>query len=260
MYKNIFADLAGELIAFNPDLTRFVAKSHISQPMALWDASGTEFMARELWRFADGPISVVAFSPDGSRFVTGSPDGRVSLWNVASKRKLLTIHPDQSAPNALSFSPDAKRFATASDGGTAKLFDTRSGKEVLMLRGHSDRVLSIAFAPDGKRLATGSYDRTVRVWDATSGRELLTLRGQQSGVWSVAFSHDGKRLAAASEDGTIQVYVVDIAGIFTLVRSRISRKLTEEECAKYLHTTPCPLLPSLAGNTGKPITSRPHGL
>ena len=101
----------------------------------------------------------------------------------------------------------------------------------------------MAFSPDGKRLATASYDHTAKVWDAESGKELLTLRGHSDNVYGVAFSPDGKRLATASGDGTVQVYALDLRELLNLGRSRITRRLTAEECQRYFQSATCPPLP-----------------
>jgi WD40 repeat protein len=80
----------------------------------------------------------------------------------------------------------------------------------------------------------------VRLWDAGTGRELFTLHGPQS---AIAWSPDGSKLATASNDETVQVDAIDPVLLLRLVRSRITRDLTPDECRRYLNTDHCPPLP-----------------
>src|SRR5438309_1759841 len=83
-------------------------------------------------------------------------------------------------------------------------------------------------------------DNTAKLWDADTGREVLNLPGRQTGDLAVAWSPDGKRLALAGSDGIAQVFVIDSIELLRLVRSRISRDLTTDECRRYLNTDHCP--------------------
>jgi WD40 repeat protein len=123
------------------------------------------------------------------------------------------------------------------------VWDAVAGRELLALGGHQNSVNSIAWSRDGSRLATASQDGTARVWESSTGRELFTLRAQQGPVRDVAWSPDGSKLATSSLDGTVQVYAIDPVLLLRLVRSRITRDLTPDECRRYLNTDHCPPLP-----------------
>jgi sugar lactone lactonase YvrE len=190
-------------------------------------------------------VNSVAFSPDGTRIVTGSSDATAKVWDAQSGTELLTLKGHSSTVNSVAFSPDGTRIVTGSSDYTAKVWDAQSGKELLTLKGHSYNVYSVAFSPDGRRIATcsvdaakvwdaqtgkellttlegqgtsvafspdgtrivtGSYDATAKVWDAQSGKELLTLKGHSSTVNSVAFSTDGTRIVTGSYDYTVKVW------------------------------------------------------
>jgi WD40 repeat protein len=80
----------------------------------------------------------------------------------------------------------------------------------------------------------------VRIWDATSGREILMLEGHELIAHAVSFDPDGRLLATSAADGTVAVHVLPVDELRDLASQRVSRTLTSEECARYLHTSTCP--------------------
>ena len=117
-------------------------------------------------------VTSVAFSPDGTRIVTGSEDDTAKVWDARSGSPLLDLEGHSSDITSVAFSPDGTRIVTGSGDDTAKVWDARSGAPLLDLKGHSHNVWSVAFSPDGTRIVTGSWDNTVKVWDSTTGKEL----------------------------------------------------------------------------------------
>jgi WD40 repeat protein len=63
-----------------------------------------------------------------------------------------------------------------------------------------------------------------------------SLKGE---VLDVAFSPDGKTLATAGRDGTIQLRVLDADTLIATARARVTRSLTDAECATYLPSGTC---------------------
>ena len=156
----------------------------------------------------------VAFSPDGTRIVTGgSGRGReIVMWDAITGTLLFELNGyfdgHEVAVQSVAFSPDGTRIVTSGrQGGTAKVWDARTGVHLLdLVAKNAYMIFSVAFSPDGTWIVTGNHNRTVKVWDARTGTLLLDLTGHTDWVTKVAFSPDGARILSGSQDGTVKVW------------------------------------------------------
>jgi WD40 repeat protein len=128
----------------------------------LWDAATCKVVATLVGHTA--PVEVVAFSPDGTRVLTGSWDETARLWDAAAGTTMATLAGHRAYVNAVAFSPDGTRVLTGSGDNTARLWDATAGKVVATLVGHRFPIEVVAFSPDGTRVLTGSGDGTARLW------------------------------------------------------------------------------------------------
>jgi WD40 repeat protein len=117
----------------------------------------------------------VAISRDGKTLATGSWDGTVRLWEVATGKEVRRLA-FPGAAGSLAFSPDGKTLAAGNLAGPVRLWDLATGEETARLVGHQGqfplrllprggRVCSLAFSADGARLVSGGEDTTAVVWD-----------------------------------------------------------------------------------------------
>ena len=116
-----------------------------------------------------GPVSGVAFSPDGSTIVSGYASGDILVWDVKTGKHKQTLPTEQERVSSVAFNPDGKTIAS---GGACvegmcpgiTLLDTQTG-ERLKSFGGAYTTLSVCFSPDGKTLASGRTDGTILLWD-----------------------------------------------------------------------------------------------
>jgi WD40 repeat protein/transcriptional regulator with XRE-family HTH domain len=166
-------------------------------------------------------IDSVAFTPDGKQLATGGVDGKISFWQVADGKQLLTLQGHQSWILSVSFSPDGQMLASGGEDFTIRLWDVASGQCLKELEGHRNSVFSISFSPDGQTLASGDEDSTIRLWDVASGRCLKILEGHTGRVWSIGFSPDSQTLASGSNDATIRLWNVQNGQCFKTLQGHM---------------------------------------
>src|SRR5262249_15393771 len=108
-------------------------------------------------------VTSVAYSPDGKLLASGTYDGRVWVWNMASRQlvgKPLVL--GEERVHRVVFSPDGKVLAGAAK--RLKLWNVANwqmiGKEIAPDQRDFD--LGVAFSPDGNSLATAG--RRICLW------------------------------------------------------------------------------------------------
>ncbi|MFM9960134.1 MAG: WD40 repeat domain-containing protein [Planctomycetaceae bacterium] len=172
-------------VAFSPDGKRLASAAYVLEPpppapprappgeLKLWDATtGQETLALT---GHIGPVTSVAFSPDGKRLASASWDRTVRIWDAMSGQEMLTLKGHTSGCTSVAFSADGKRLASTSFDKTVRVWDATSGQETLTLNGHTKQVTSVVFSPDGQRLASASPDKTVKVWDVSNRGNSTTV-------------------------------------------------------------------------------------
>jgi WD40 repeat protein len=158
------------------------------------------------------PVDSVAFSPDGTTLATGTLDGSVELWDVATGHQAgSTLQAGTNWVYSVAFSPDGTTLATADTDGTASLWDvTRAaGRPAKVIATSYGPVYSMAFSADGATLATGDDVDTVTMWNAATGRQqpaATIIGGDPNGVFSLAFSPDHTTMALGDATGKVTLW------------------------------------------------------
>ncbi|MEB3278701.1 MAG: WD40 repeat domain-containing serine/threonine-protein kinase [Lyngbya sp.] len=153
-------------------------------------------------------VRSVAFSPDGRILASGSDDKTIKLWDVSTRREIVTLRGHLSLILSVAFNQDGSILASGSSNNTIKLWDVSTRMQIATLIGNPYSVNSVAFNQDGHILASGSDDNTIKLWDVKTQTEITTLKGHSHWVRSVAFSPDGRILASGSSDKTIKLWDV----------------------------------------------------
>ena len=161
-----------------------------------------------------GPVVSVAWSPDGTRIVSGSDDTTVQVWSANGGADPLVYHGHSSNVNAVAWSPVHTSQLIASASGNSffggehvvQVWAVSSGTRLLTYKGHTKPPHTVAWSLDGLRLASGGEDTMVQVWESSTGKQVISFTQHSAQISSVAWAPDGTRVASASEDKTVQIW------------------------------------------------------
>jgi WD40 repeat protein len=109
-------------------------------------------------------VTCAAFTPTGTRVLTGGIDRALRLWEVASGKEVRCFAGHELGVTALALSGDGRRALSGSLDRTVRLWDVETAAELQRFDGHTDVVSGVAFSPDVRLAVSGGADATLRLW------------------------------------------------------------------------------------------------
>jgi WD40 repeat protein len=192
-----------------------------------------------------GEVNALASSGDGRTFAAGTSNGKVTLWDVASRSLRLGPFAVSSEPVAsMSFSADGTMLATTGeDAAFAKLWNAATGA-ALGTVGDGSNVGTVAFSPTGRFVALirSGYPLSsdpeqqagdVEFWDPTRRSLIKTLRveAKPKGIigQALAFSSDGRLIASGGIGyNVVQVWDVETGELIRELEENVGGALVLE--------------------------------
>ena len=188
------------VVAFNPTQPEVLAIGGRIGAVSLWDVrTGRAIGAPLRTRF--GPVSHLAFSPDGGRLIARDAGG-ISMWDL-DRRRLLAGGLAEVAADAGAWFVDERTVVSVGSAGTVASSDLLGSPNKLarlVARGGGGLPPEARFSPDSSMLAVTNDKGAIRFLDARSWRSSGEPIRTGSDHPSFAFSSDGKRLIA---EGTV---------------------------------------------------------
>ncbi len=195
-----------EVVAFSPNGQAILTGGSLGKDPntgRLWDLNGNEMA---VFRGHKKYVVAVAFSPDGSKVLTGSLDGTAKLWSPGG-RELVTFSGHNNRVRSVAFSPDGRKILTGSDDKTAQLW-AEDGTHLLTISGHVKGVTTVAFSPDGKTILTAGADGLVKRWNM-NGELVGSFVGSSGAVLSAVYSPDGRNILTGGTTYSASLWDLD---------------------------------------------------
>ena len=196
-----------DVLAFSPDGRQLVAGDS-SNVLTRWDTS--------TWAEIDtvnspGPVTGVAYTPDGHTLISSAADGTVRLSSAA-----VPISPDAGSTVWAAEDSTSGNLLGFADSNAARLWDITDPTDpkptgpAITSGGTADG--SLAIRGDGSLTAVGTADGHVQLWDTSTPAHATTVGSPiavtTSLIESMAFSPDGKILAVSADDNRLHLYDV----------------------------------------------------
>jgi WD40 repeat protein len=151
-------------------------------------------------------LSALALSRDGATLWSGTPDGDLMQWDVATGQQTSSLPRLAGGLNAIEISPAGDWLVAA--GGEVRLYDTKDFNQPRTLE-QTGRATSAAISADGKLLAVASISKDsssrICLWKTDTQEVAATIDTLGMLVAALAFSPDGKQLTAARDWPSLQV-------------------------------------------------------
>ncbi|UPU34662.1 caspase family protein [Geomonas paludis] len=151
-------------VAFSTDGKTLVSGDS-GNKLRFWDvATGQELPAGSVsqptafvshWGSTAG-VNSIAFSPDGRIVVSGSTDKTITVWDLATRRKIGTFIGHGDVVSTVAFSPNGKFVLSGSEDRTLKIWDVASGSLLATLASFADGTWVVT-DPEG-RFDTGNLE------------------------------------------------------------------------------------------------------
>lgn len=137
----------------------------------------------------EGPISSIAFSPQGERIASASWDGTARIWDIYGRSTSVEPFNLTSDGLAIAYRPDATEVAVATLAGQVIFWDVKEGRQSGLIDGRKDMsagrrtddrmaarnatsgnyFTSVTYTADGSCIIAGGNSRHVCLYDVKEG-------------------------------------------------------------------------------------------
>ncbi|AMV18446.1 TIR domain-containing protein [Planctomyces sp. SH-PL14] len=218
------ADVAGGIELWNSKTGEQVLNLTQNRTSRRNPLAPTQFLDRH-----DGPVTCLAYSPDGGHVASGGMDGSLGIWNTRSGKCEYLRQLGSGAPLwGLAYSADGTRIVTRSSPtrgghrdqeslpGELLVWDPQTKSELHRQQFPAEvpveqpsfaggMGLGAIFLNDDQQVASAE-GHLVHLWDSALDADPLPKKGHAARITHVRAAPDGQRLASADESGEVLVW------------------------------------------------------
>lgn len=151
----------------------------------------------------NGSVAALAFSPDGTRLLTGSASGQLRLWDWAARAQIAEAQ-ISTPPIKLAFSPDGAQIAIGT--GSGALLWTPGSDPQSIQTGQGGASTFLTYSPNGQHLVGGSLQSGLYLWTPDNGALVSRFPGVIGERVGLAFSPDGTMMATSVLGGAVSIW------------------------------------------------------
>ena len=144
-------------------------------------------------------IQQLLLTDEGRTLITGSWDGTVKVWDLASGQLRYDLVGHSGwIDHVLLVEEERSLVTAASKDSTAKVWDLATGQLNHDLIGHSRPIKKLLLTDKGRTLITASQDGTAKVWNLTSGELRHDLAGHSKSLTWLILVDESRALVTAA--------------------------------------------------------------
>lgn len=196
--QKIALNSEGNLIA----MKGFQAKAPGYNAIMLWDMDSAKF--KGYIPFTD-MLTDMKFCADNKHIIVSTVSNEISVWNIKSEKKIISVQGRGHGNQKTHISPDLKYIAYGSSGlAGVRIYNTETKETVIIEEAHTLLGASdLKFSSDGKYLVTGSFDKEVAAWETGTWKKTASYEGNIGPVSCVNVNFDNDELASGTMGSTV---------------------------------------------------------
>jgi len=143
----------------------------------------------------------VAFTKDNSRVITGDGEGDISIWEVKTGKRIVTLHyPTGGKIHPIIVSPDNKyMYVSAYFDNCFYKIEIATGKVLDKYCAKTGTINSIRLNSKGNQaLTANSFSDDLKLWDLNKKSIVKTYTGHKNGVGYADYSPDEKYIVSST--------------------------------------------------------------
>ena len=202
------------VLVFSPDGQCLAASGGRYDAVYVWHIETGEQVAKftvdeELQPRYRPPVIPLAFSPDGSILIGGTPENTFSAWDIETGERCAHLTGHSAIVIYLFFSPCGEYLTSVDwDGGLHKWevdkLTTKDPRAIITSTPETTKSVDYTYSAEGVLLAATVSGTTLTVWDVERSRKMATLTRKET-IRRFHFSQTGSQLVIGGPD-TFQIW------------------------------------------------------